>query len=279
VVRFLGGKINMENSLNHVLEVESLRVTHYVRRSSARRIPLHAVDGVDMHVKSGEIVGLVGESGSGKSSLSLAVAALGKVTSGKIQVSGQELTLLRGKSLRRARADVQMVFQDPHASLDPRQSIGSGLNEIRKLHADRVSKLTNEELLLRVGLSPGILDRVPSQISGGQAQRVSITRAMMLQPALLIADEPTSGLDASVQAQIVDLFRTLRVGNGLSILFVSHNLAVVRQLCDRAYVMKEGVVVESGDTKTIFESPQHSYTRSLIDAVPGKNLKLAESGL
>ncbi len=269
----------MENSLSRVLDVESLCVTHYVRRTSARRVPLHAVAGVDMHIQSGEIVGLVGESGSGKSSLSLAIAALGKVTSGKIQVSGHDLTRLRGKSLRHARADVQMVFQDPHASLDPRQTIGSGLNEIRKLHSGRVSKLTNEELLLRVGLSPGILDRVPSQISGGQAQRVSITRAMMLQPALLIADEPTSGLDASVQAQIIDLFRTLRVDSGLSILFVSHNLAVVRQLCDRAYVMKEGVVVESGDTKTIFESPKHSYTKLLIDAVPGKNLKLAESGL
>lgn len=268
----------MEKSLTCVLDVESLCVTHYVRRTSARRVPLHAVAGVDMHIQSGEIVGLVGESGSGKSSLSLAVAALGKVTSGKIQVSGHDLTRLKGQSLRRARADVQMVFQDPHASLDPRQTIGSGLNEIRKIHTDRVSQLTNEELLLRVGLAPGILDRVPSQISGGQAQRVSITRAMMLQPALLIADEPTSGLDASVQAQIIDLFKKLRADNGLSILFVSHNLAVVRQLCDRAYVMKEGVVVESGDTKAIFESPKHSYTKLLIDAVPGKNLKLVESG-
>lgn len=258
-----------------VLAVESLNVVHQRRGGADRGSKFWAVKDASLHVRKGEVVGLVGESGSGKTSLAMAVCALGKMTSGTIDIGGLDLGSLHGKALRRARADVQMVFQDPHASLDPRQKIGKGLDELRQLHPDRDIEPSNEVLLQRVGLSPQILDRLPHQVSGGQAQRISITRATMLRPRLLVADEPTSGLDASVQAQILDLFRSFRANEHLSMLFVSHNLAVVRQLCDRAYVMRNGEIVEHGDTATLFDNPQHEYTRLLIDAVPGKHIRLA----
>lgn len=262
-------------STQTILTVESLNVVHHRRGGADRGAKFWAVKDASLHVRKGEVVGLVGESGSGKTSLALAVCALGRVTSGTIDVAGLDLGSLRGKRQRMARADVQMVFQDPHASLDPRQKIGKGLDELRRLHPDRDIEPSNEALLARVGLAPQILDRLPHQVSGGQAQRISITRATMLRPKLLVADEPTSGLDASVQAQILDLFQSFRTNEHLSMLFVSHNLAVVRQLCDRAYVMRHGEIVEHGDTATLFDDPQHEYTRQLIDAVPGKNIKLA----
>ena len=269
------GKL-LENSQEAILDVDDLTITHRIRSDSGRKTSFNAVHKVSLNVLPGEIVGLVGESGSGKTSLSLAVCALGKLTQGKIRVAGLDLSSMRGKKLREARANVQMVFQDPHSSLDPRQRIGDGLEELRNLHSDRIGEISNEELLKRVGLNSGILSRLPSQISGGQAQRVSITRAMMLKPTLLVADEPTSGLDATVQAQIIELFRTFRNEMGLSILFVSHNLAVVRELCDRAYVMKSGMIVESGDAASLFENPAHEYTKKLVSAVPGKTAELAK---
>lgn len=262
-----------ENEL--VLKIDNLIITHKVRRNAGRRVAFDAVKNVSLKVQPGEIVGLVGESGSGKTSLALAVCALGKISSGNIRVCGLDLTSLRGKELRDARGNVQMVFQDPHSSLDPRQRIGDGFRELRRQHSERVGGISDIELLDKVNLKPSILDRLPSQISGGQAQRVSIIRAMMLQPSLIVADEPTSSLDATVQAQIIDLFGTFRKERGLSILFVSHNLAVVREFCDRAYVMKEGMIVESGSSTDLFYSPQHPYTKLLVSSVPGKSADLA----
>jgi ABC-type glutathione transport system ATPase component len=266
----------LENEREAILEIDDLTITHKVKRDSGKKASFDAVHRVSLKVLPGEIVGLVGESGSGKTSLSLAVCALGKISQGTIRVAGNDLSSLKGRKLRAARANVQMVFQDPHSSLDPRQRIGDGLEEIRNLHSGRVGEISDEELLSKVGLNPGILSRLPSQISGGQAQRVSIVRAMMLNPTLLVADEPTSGLDATVQAQIIELFRVFRNELGLSILFVSHNLAVVRELCDRAYVMKSGVIVEDGDAASLFENPVHEYTKMLISAVPGKTAELAK---
>jgi ABC-type glutathione transport system ATPase component len=266
----------LENDRESILDFSDLTITHQVRRDSGKKTSFDAVHNVSLKVFPGEIVGLVGESGSGKTSLSLAVCALGKITQGKITVAGLDLTSLKGRELRAARANVQMVFQDPHSSLDPRQRIGDGLRELRNLHSERVGEITDEELLGKVGLNSGILSRLPNQISGGQAQRVSIVRAMMLNPSLLVADEPTSGLDATVQAQIIELFRSFRNEMGLSILFVSHNLAVVRELCDRAYVMKSGIIVEDGEPASLFENPVHEYTKMLVSAVPGKSAELAK---
>ena len=258
-----------------ILSVDHLTVTHLVRQGGGKRQNFNAVHDVSLRVEEGEIVGLVGESGCGKTSLAMAICALGKVSSGAISVVGEDLLGLRGKSLRRARGNVQMVFQDPHVSLDPRQRLGDGFDELRRIHPDRDIEPSNSKLMERVGLSAKLLDRLPNQISGGQAQRISITRATMLRPRLLLADEPTSGLDASVQEHILGLLRDFQRRENLSILFVSHNLAVVRQLCDRAYVMKEGRIVEHGPTQLLFDSPEHEYTRRLIEAIPGKSVALA----
>lgn len=260
-------------STTPVLDVRDLRVTF---ASHGRGSEVHAVDGVSVHVEPGEIVGLVGESGSGKSTLAMSICALGPVTSGSIDVAGHRLNELRGKALRHARADVQMVFQDPHGSLDPRQRIGSGLAELRRLHPHRPVEQDDATVLAQVGLAPGMAQRLPHQLSGGQAQRVSLARAILLQPELLVADEPTSGLDVSVQAQILDLIRHLRDHRRLGVLFISHDLAVVRELCDRAYVMQHGKVVEQGDPARMFTSPEHPYTRRLVDAVPGRGARLME---
>jgi len=247
-----------------------------MRDAVGRRGEVRAVDEVSLTVHAGEIVGLVGESGSGKSSIALAVCALQVPTSGSVIVAGHDLTRLRGRALRRARADVQMVFQDPVGALDPRQTVGKGLNELRKLHPERTAGVTDDELLCDVGLDAAILGRLPHQLSGGQAQRVSLARALMLQPVLLVADEPTSALDVSVQAQILKLLDDLRRSRGLGILFISHDLAVVRQVCDSAHVMRHGKLVESGEPSILFSEATHPYTRQLIASVPGASAVLAD---
>lgn len=259
--------------MNHrVLTVEDLTIVHPARR---RRPANVAVDGVSVFAERSEIVGVVGESGSGKTSLAMAVGGLGRVTSGTIDVDG---VTPGPKMSRDERAAIQMVFQDPHGSFDPRQSIGQGLRELRKLHPKRTDWITDRDLLDKVGLGEGILTRLPHQISGGQAQRVSIARAILLRPSLLLADEPTSGLDVSIQAQIVRLLKQIRDDEELTILFISHDLAVVRAICDRVFVMKDGKVVEEGPTDEVLERPQHPYTRKLLAAVPGAGRRLAEAG-
>lgn len=252
-----------------VLEIRDLRVVH--PKPWSRHGGFVAVDGVSLALQPGEIVGLVGESGSGKTTVAMAAAGLGRVTGGHIRVRGRELTAMRGRSLRRFRAEVQVVFQDPHGSLDPRQSVRSGLRELRSLHRDRTGWITDDGLMARVGLGTEILDRLPNEISGGQAQRVSIARALLLRPSLLVADEPTSALDVSIQAQIVELLRSLSRAEGVAVLFISHDLSVVRQLCQRVLVMRSGVVVEEGAVEAVASEPRHEYTRALIDALPGKH--------
>ena len=251
------------------LEIEDLIVEHPTGLS--RRGAFRAVDRVSLSVDSGEVLGLVGESGSGKTTVAMAAARLGRVTSGSIRVRGTDMTSLKGRRLRRFRAEVQVVFQDPHGSLDPRQTVRSGLSELRSLHRDRTAWTTDEALMERVGLAPEILDRLPNEVSGGQAQRISIARALLLRPSLLVADEPTSALDVSIQAQIIDLLASLAVTEGVAILFISHDLSVVRQLCHRICVMRSGRIVEEGDTATVIAEPRDEYTKALIAALPGRD--------
>ena len=256
---------------HRVLTVENLSIVHPAR---GRRPANTAVDDVTIRAERGEIVGIVGESGSGKTSLAMAVGGLGRITSGTIDVVGVKPGT---KMSRDERAAIQMVFQHPHGSLDPRQTIGRGLNELRRLHPTRTNWVTNDDLMAKVGLSGAILSRLPHQISGGQAQRVSIARALLLRPSLLLADEPTSGLDVSIQAQIVRLLKQIRDEEHLTILFISHDLAVVRAICDRVVVMKDGLVVEEGFVEEVLERPEHPYTRKLLAAVPGAGKHLAEA--
>lgn len=253
-----------------VLHIEDLRVV-FSERGIGKRPDVVAVDGVSLHIEAGEIVGLVGESGSGKTTLALATALLGRITDGRILLTGESIIGISRSRMRRLRSRIQVVFQDPHGSLDPRQTVRSGLSELRSLHPDRTTWVTDAELLAKVGMTEDLLDHLPHELSGGQAQRVSIARALLLRPALLVADEPTSALDVSVQAQILNLLLQLRESEQIAVLLISHDLSVVRNLCDRVYVMKDGRVVEAGDTEDLLASPSHLYTRRLIDAIPGKD--------
>lgn len=258
--------------------------------AAARRVehpdPDPAADGgdglvvrdVDLVLAEGETVGLVGESGSGKSTVALACLGLLAPRSGTLEVLGRSWSDLSRRQVQALRADVQAVFQDPHRSLDPRQRTDRGLNELRALHGERTSWASNEEIMARVGLDAGLLMRFPHQLSGGQAQRVAIARALLLRPRVLVADEATSALDVSVQAQILRLLREVRDDYGVSVLMISHDLAVVRQTCDRIYVMESGRVVEDGDSEVVLSDPRHRYTRHLVACVPGAVTEHADQG-
>jgi len=243
-----------------VLAIDELTVVY-------RRGHAPAVDGVSLQVREHGMVGVVGESGSGKTSIAMVAAGLWPATSGTVMSGDLRIT---PRMRRNERATVQMVFQDPQGSLDPRQTIGSGLRELRRLHGSRTSWISDADLLDRVGLDPVLLDRLPHQLSGGQAQRVSIGRALLLRPRLLIADEPTSALDVSVQAQILRLLDEIRREEGLGILFISHDLAIVRAICEEVHVMRAGKVVESGTAEQVMDNPTHEYTASLLAAIPGR---------
>ena len=249
-----------------VLQVDDLVVTHRKERS---REHFTAVDGVSLRIDAGDTVGVVGESGSGKTTLAMAATGLGATGRGGLRLLGRDLRSLSRRELRRLRPEVQVVFQDPHGSLDPRQSVRSGLRELRRLQPDRTAWVDDEQLLARVRLDPELLDRYPHQLSGGQAQRVCIARALLMRPRLVVADEPTSGLDVSVQADVLDLLRSSVEEAGASMLFISHDLAVVRSVCRRVVVMYRGRVVEEGPSEGVFARPQHDYTRKLLDAMPG----------
>lgn len=250
-----------------VLEIDDLHV-HFTRRTSlSRRHVVKAVDGVSLTLARGETLGLVGESGCGKSTLVRTVFGLNTPVSGTIRVLGEKLDELPPARRRAVQNRVQLVFQDPYSSLDPRLSVHDIVAEPLQI-VGAYSKDRVVELLADVGIGADTLRRTPAQFSGGQRQRIGIARALALRPEVLVLDEPVSALDVSVQAQVINLLTDLQEKHGLSYLFIAHDLSVVRYLSDRVAVMREGRIVEQGDTDRVFESPRHEYTRTLLSAIP-----------
>jgi oligopeptide transport system ATP-binding protein len=244
-------------------------------------IPLKAVDGVSFELAPGETLGIVGESGCGKSTLGRAVLQLIPPTDGRVTWLGQNLSGLDSTAMRRFRGDLQIIFQDPLASLDPRMPVGESIAEPLVTHEAGLGKAEVkrrvQEMMRAVGLLPQMLNRYPHEFSGGQCQRIGIARAMILKPRLIVCDEPVSALDVSIQAQIVNLLMKLQQEFGLSLIFISHNLAVVRHICHRIMVLYLGKLAELANRDDIYLNPRHPYTQALISAVPIPDPELERS--
>lgn len=259
-------------SENPLLTIERLVKTYRQEQGAFQRpVTLRAVDGVTLAVPRGATVALVGESGAGKSTIARCVVRLEDPDGGRIRFDGQEIAALRGPALRAFRRRVQIVFQDPHGSLNPRMRVGTAVREpleVHKLARGAAAEERVAELFREVGLDPDYRGRYPHELSGGQRQRVGIARALAVGPELLVLDEPVSALDVSVQAQVLALLHDLQERRGLTYLFVAHDLAVVRQMADRVAVMYLGRIVEEAPTARLFADPRHPYTRALLGAVP-----------
>jgi len=254
-----------------MLDIKGLKVHFDTSKPLKRKTIVKAVNGINLSLAKGDALGLVGESGSGKSTIGKAILHLVPITSGSIKIDDIETNPLTRKTERELRRMAQMIFQDPHSALNPRLPILRSVAEPLVLHTNlRGSELRKKvaDLLETVGLPSQFLFRYPHELSGGQKQRVCIARAIALNPKLLILDEPTSALDVSVQAQILEFLKELQTKFSLSFLFISHDLSVIRHLCNRVAVMYLGEIVEEGLTEDIFHSPKHPYTQALLDAVP-----------
>ena len=254
------------------LTVEALRKT-YVTKTGLFKPPrvVAAAADVNFTLRRGETLGLVGESGSGKSTVGKCLVRLLEPDGGAIKLKELDFLCLRGEELRSARRKIQMIFQDPYASLNPRKTVGRIITEGPIAHgvSPHAAEAKARELIGLVGLSAGALGRYPHEFSGGQRQRVGIARALALEPEVIVADEAVSALDVSVQAQVLDLLRNLKQRLAMSLIFITHDLRVAAQICDRVAVMRAGRIVEIGDTATVFAYPQHAYTQELLDSVPG----------
>ncbi|NKB63897.1 MAG: ATP-binding cassette domain-containing protein [Gammaproteobacteria bacterium] len=232
---------------------------------------VRAVDGVSFEIKDGEVLGLVGESGCGKTTIGRSITKLDTPTGGEILFDGRDVTHLSASRFRPLRRDIQMIFQDPFASLNPRLTIEKTLIEplyIHKLVNSRAEARRNAVAMLeKVGLDSTVMDRHPHEFSGGQRQRISIARVMIIAPRLIVADEVVSALDVSIQARVLNLIKKLQREAGISMLFISHDLGVVRHISDRIAVMYQGKIVEMGQKQQIFENPQHQYTKRLLASI------------
>lgn len=254
-----------------LLRIDGLRTWFRIRKGPQAGTVLKAVDGVTLDIRQGEILGLVGESGCGKSTLGKSLMGIEAVSGGSIDFDGTDIVQLGRRDLRRIRNRLQYVYQDPGSSLDPRWIIGRSLDEPLVIHtklsrAERRARV--RETIRAVGLLEEHLDRYPHELSGGQQRRVGLARILTLHPKIVILDEPTSGLDVSVQATILKLLLSLRIAYDLTYLFISHDLGVVRAVCDRVAVMYLGRIVEVSDAEELFSRPRHPYTRSLLAAIP-----------
>ncbi|QQP93638.1 ATP-binding cassette domain-containing protein (plasmid) [Skermanella sp. TT6] len=257
----------MTNSPDDLLTVENLTKHFPIKGGGV----IHAVNGVSLSQRRGETIGIVGESGCGKSTLARLCLRLVEPTSGAIRFDGEDIGALPARALRTRRRDMQIIFQDPYASLDPRMSVGDIIREPLDIHgigsrAERRAEVA--QLLEKVGLPPDAARRYPHEFSGGQRQRIGIARAIALKPKLVVADEPVSALDLSIQSQVLNLLVALRAEMNLSYLFISHDLAVIRYISDRVAVMYLGRIVELADVDALYAEPAHPYTRALLSAIP-----------
>ncbi len=257
-----------------ILSVENLKVHFPISKKGSwfKKVTLKAVDGVTFDIQKGETLGVVGESGCGKSTLARAILRLLPVTEGNVTLLGKNLLSLDNQKMREARKDIQMIFQDPLASLNPRMTAGEIIAEPLKTFFPRMpkievkTKITN--LMNLVGLIPEHINRYPHEFSGGQCQRIGIARALILNPKIIVCDEPVSALDVSIQAQIVNLLKKLQRELGLTLIFIAHDLSIVKHISDRIMVMYLGRPVEIGNREQIYKNPQHPYTKALLSAVP-----------
>ncbi|WP_417069315.1 oligopeptide/dipeptide ABC transporter ATP-binding protein [Niveibacterium terrae] len=262
--------------MSALLEVRDLQVHFQVGREGAMpwspARTLKAVSGVSFSLAAGETLGIVGESGCGKSSLARALIGLNPISSGSVKFEGRELAGLANRDWRSLRSDIQMIFQDPLSSLSPRLTIGQIIAEpLRALRPETPEETVKSEVarvMERVGLLPNVINRYPHEFSGGQCQRVGIARALIVKPKLILCDEPVSALDVSIQAQVINLLMDLQQEDGLALLFIAHDLAVVKHIARRVMVMYLGRTVEEADAQTLFAHPAHPYTQALLSAVP-----------
>jgi oligopeptide/dipeptide ABC transporter ATP-binding protein len=255
----------------NLVELEHLTKRFAVKQGvfARGRAQVHAVEDVTLTVRRGETLGIVGESGCGKSTTARLMLRLLDPTGGKVVFEGQDITHISQRAMRPLRREMQMIFQDPYSSLNPRKTVGQIIGAPFAIHrTGGDTKMRVRELLERVGLSPEHYNRYPHEFSGGQRQRIGVARALALQPKLIVCDEPVSALDVSIQAQILNLLRSLQKDFNLTFVFISHDLSVIRQISDRIAVMYLGHVVELGDSESIYEHPKHPYTGALLSAVP-----------
>ena len=262
-----------------VLEVKNLVKTFPAGKKGLFSKPagfVHAVDVVSLKIESGQTLGIVGESGCGKSTLGRVITHLLKATSGNILLNGKDITNAKGEELNQLRRTIQMIFQDPYSSLNPRHTVGRIVEMplvVQKINPSGGRKKKVQELLELVGLNPEHYNRYPHEFSGGQRQRIGIARALALEPKIIVADEPVSALDVSIQAQILNLLQDLQKQLGLSYIFIAHDLSVVKHVSDRVAVMYLGKIVEEASSKNIYADPKHPYTLALMSAVPEANPK------